>query len=198
MIVRALPVALAGALLSCQEAGDARPVRDPGSLSPLEGDRASALALDRDGARAYTEGRYADAILYFEAAYRLGAPPVELWNVARCHLKVGDGEAAARFLQRYLDEESAHAPDRRDAERALRELTRKPAPLTLTSAPSGASVRVDGHAVSGKTPTTVWLRPGEHEVEVRFPKDETARGKVTAQWGRPMVVHAIRGRSGLR
>ncbi|MDF2695457.1 MAG: Thiol-disulfide isomerase, partial [Labilithrix sp.] len=63
---------------------------------------ARARALDREGAKAYGEGRYNDAIRYFEEAYRLGGPAFELWNVAKCHLRLDQPEQAAEMLERYL------------------------------------------------------------------------------------------------
>ena len=40
--------------------------------------------------------------------------------------------------------------------------------LALTTLPAGATLRVDGEAVAGRTPLTIPLEPGEHRVELTF------------------------------
>ena len=40
--------------------------------------------------------------------------------------------------------------------------------LALTTLPAGATLRVDGEAVDGRTPITIPLEPGEHRVELTF------------------------------
>ena len=67
-------------------------------------DLGRARLLDHQGARAFKEGRYNDAILYFDEAYKLGAPSSELWNIARCHLKLDEPAEASKALERYLAE----------------------------------------------------------------------------------------------
>src|SRR5437763_266058 len=51
---------------------------------------ARARALDQQGVRAYREERYKDAIRYFEEALRLGGPPSERWNIAKCHVRLDE------------------------------------------------------------------------------------------------------------
>src|SRR5688572_754870 len=75
----------------------------PGANPPSKhDDLARARALDKEGAKAYGAGRYNDAIKYFEEAHRLGGPPFELWNVAKCYLRLDQPEQAADLLERYL------------------------------------------------------------------------------------------------
>ena len=48
-------------------------------------DLARARVLDQQGVRAYREERYNDAIRFFEEALKVGGPPSEIWNIAKCH-----------------------------------------------------------------------------------------------------------------
>src|SRR5579872_3655563 len=90
-------VALLGAPACVQGNGHARAGDD------TEGDRSkpsveSARELDQAGVRIFKEGRYADAIRYFLAAYRMGGPSSELWNIARCHERLDDAERASKAI----------------------------------------------------------------------------------------------------
>jgi Tfp pilus assembly protein PilF len=99
-----------------------------------------ARALNQQGVRAYLEGRYGDALRYFEAALRFGGPPSELWNIARCQQRLDDAESAAATLARYLEVASLTADERAEAKRELAEIQGRPSRLTVVSAPHGAQI----------------------------------------------------------
>src|SRR5689334_22252340 len=80
----------------------AAPAHKPPPPAAPDAQLARARALDKEGAKAYGEGRYADAIKAFEEAHRLGGPPFLLWNIAKCHLKLDQPEQAADMLEKYL------------------------------------------------------------------------------------------------
>src|SRR4051812_14799445 len=77
----------------------------------------SARELDQQGVASYRAGRYADAIAYFRAAYALGGPPSELWNIVRCREALDDAEGAAAAIDDYLTRKDLPAQDRADATR---------------------------------------------------------------------------------
>lgn len=153
-------------------------------------DLTRARALDKEGARAYGEGRYADAIRSFEEAYRLGGPPFELWNIAKCHLRLDQPEAAAEFLERYLATPNLPKEDRDEAGQQLEQLKKRPSTLTVTSSPSGANVTVDGKPVPGVTPLTVTVGPGAHTVQVSAPTGVPFSKPIEARYGRAILVDA--------
>ncbi len=173
---------VAGALARAPVAG-AQPSRP--SASDLE----RARTLDHEGARAFREGRYNDAIRYFDGAYKLGAPSIELWNIARCHLKLDEPEEASKGLERFLAQPDLTAEDRAEARSQLAELHRRRSTLTVTSSPSGAEAFVDGRPV-GRTPTSSVLLPGEHAVVVRRGRVVVHEERVTARFGRAVIVDA--------
>jgi hypothetical protein len=146
-----------------------------------------ARVLDQQGVRAFQQGRYRDAIQYFEDALALGGPSSELWNIAKCHQKLDEPEAADEALERYLARGDLSATDRADAERLRKEIQSRPSPITVTSSPSGAKVTIDGRP-RGTTPMTVDVPPGTHAVGLTKVGYGAHEEKVTAKWGRAIVV----------
>ena len=154
-------------------------------------DLARARALDKEGVKAFGEGRYNDAIRYFEEAHRLGGPPFELWNIAKCHLRLDQPEQAAAMLERYLETPNLPADDRREASEQLDELRARPSTLTVSSSPTGATVTLDGNPVEeGKTPVSVTIPPGRHRVTVALDGHVPFAREFEARYGRAIIVDA--------
>ncbi|MBX3219792.1 MAG: PEGA domain-containing protein [Labilithrix sp.] len=153
-------------------------------------DLTRARALDREGAKAYAEGRYADAIRAFEEAYRLGGPAFELWNIAKCHLRLDQPEQAAASLERYLAVPDLPKADRNEATQQLESLKKRPSTLTVSSTPSGAEVSVDGKTVDGRTPLSMSIAPGSHTVTVSSSTGAPFTREIEARYGRPITVDA--------
>lgn len=170
-----------------------------GDLTTAEGvgrDLTRARFLDREGARAYADGRYGDAIRYFEEAYRHGGPSFELWNLARCYQRRGDPERAAAMLEKYLAT-PIEAKDRAEAEAELGALRKKPSVLTVTSSPMGAEVQIDGKAEAAPTPLSTTVDAGPHVVRVARPGQPAFEIEVVAVHGHALIVHApLRGTVG--
>src|SRR5271155_3131741 len=97
-----------------------------------------ARVLDQQGVRAYREERYNDAIRFFEEALRLGGPPSEIWNIAKCHVHMDEPEEGAKFIEQYLDQKGLSAGDRAEAEQQLHEIQHRHSTLTVSSSPPGA------------------------------------------------------------
>lgn len=153
----------------------------PASAAP---DLARARALDREGAKAYAEGRYEDAVRAFDEAYRAGGPTFELWNVAKCWLRLEQYERAGDMLERYLAQSNVPKADREEATRQLEALKKRPSTLTVTSTPAGLDVVVDGRS-AGSSPVTTNVTHGAHEVRVG-----SITRTVEARFGAPVTVAA--------
>jgi len=153
-------------------------------------DLARARALDKEGAKAYGEGRYQDAIRSFDEAYKLGGPPFELWNVAKCYLRLEQSESAADYLERYLATNNLPKEDREEASQQLEQLKKRPSALTVNSTPSGAQVSIDGNKIEGRTPLTTSISGGTHTVTVSSATSAPFTQKVDAKYGRAVVVDA--------
>jgi len=153
-------------------------------------DLARARALDKEGTRAYADGRYNDAIRYFEEAHRLGGPAFELWNIAKCHLRLDQPEQAADLLEKYLATPSLPPEDRDEATQQLEQLRKRPSTLTVASSPPGADVAVDGRPIEGRTPTTTSVGPGAHTVTVTLASHAPYQREIEARYGRAIILDA--------
>jgi hypothetical protein len=166
----------------------------PGSESHPSVD--AARELDQEGVRSFRAGRYGDAIEYFRAAYRLGGPSSELWNIVRCREGLDDAEGAAGAIEDYLASKDVTPRDRADAEREAQGLRLRPSMLTVTTSPSGASMAVDGKAIAGQTPLSVEVRAGTHSLVVRREGYSPMTEHVEARFGRAVIVSLDLDRGG--
>jgi hypothetical protein len=189
MRLRLVYLALALALPLAPEQAFAQPARGDAK------DLTRARVLDRQGVRAFRDGRYNDAILYFEEAFKLGAPSSELWNLARCYLKLDDPEHAAQTIELYLAQPDLLPQDRAEAKGQLDELGRRHSTLTIASSPTGAHVAVDGKRAAGRTPLSVDLAPGPHTVAVEREGSPPYVQNVEAKYGRSVIIDARLGQS---
>jgi hypothetical protein len=188
----ALAAAVAGA--GCQR-GPSAPVRPPRCETVAnETDRsiridvAAARELDREGVHSFREERYADAILYFQTAYRMGGPSSELWNIARAREKVDDFEGADAAIRDYLQQHDLSPQDRSEADREARALRARPSPLTVTTIPAGAVLVIDGKQAAASTPATVEIASGVHSISVRHEGYLVQTRELEASYGRAVIV----------
>ena len=166
-IFRAIPRStsslLLGALISLVPAWAA-------AAGPSDG---AARALDRfrEGAAAYDEGRYADAIELFLEADRLATDPAFAYNTARTYERMGDRSNALRWYREYR-RRAAGAADLVLVAATITKLEQGLArkgvqQISVLSEPSGATVSLDERPV-GVTPWSGDLAPGHHDVDLRL------------------------------
>jgi hypothetical protein len=160
------------------------------------GDLDAARELDQEGVRAFREARFADAIRYFIASYRMGGPSSELWNVARCRERMDDPEGAATAIEQYLAQRDLTTLDRTEAEHEAQWLRTRPSMLTVTTIPSGAVVTLDGRQTVGPTPVSLAIRPGAHTLVVRRDGFAPETRPLEARFGRAVIVSLELARSG--
>jgi tetratricopeptide (TPR) repeat protein len=134
---------------------------------------ATELARKRfqEGARAFSEGRFKDAIDLFLDANRVDPNPAFAYNIGLAYEELGDASNALRWYRDYL-RALPDAPDRKEiepriahAEQHLRE--RGVQQVTLLSTPPGATLTIDGQRI-GVTPWTGELVPGRHAIELEL------------------------------
>ncbi|MBV9949962.1 MAG: PEGA domain-containing protein [Myxococcales bacterium] len=193
----ALAVCGSACATACSPAGSRGRPAAAASLSGDDGesmilraksDVGAARELDHEGVRSFREGHYADAVRYFRAAFRLGGPPSELWNIARSEEKLEDLEEALRALDEYLAQRDLTPQDRADADREAKALRGRPSVLTLTTNPAGASVSVDGKVILGATPLSIDVPGGRHALVVRREGYAPEGVPVEARFGRAIIV----------
>jgi hypothetical protein len=148
----------------------------------------AARELDQEGVRAFRENRYSDAIRYFRAAYRLGGPSSELWNLARSQERLDDPESAVASIEEYLALHDLSPEDRTEAEHELHALRTRPSMLTIATTPPGATVIVDGKQTLGPTPLSLELSAGSHTVTIRMGGFVEAKRSLDARLGRAVIV----------
>jgi tetratricopeptide (TPR) repeat protein len=89
----------------------------------------------------YNLDEYAPALAEFREAYRLKPDPSFLFNIAQCHRRLGENEAALDFYRKYL-RSLPDAPNRADVERMIAELHAKEAAAQPEPAPPPATTPV--------------------------------------------------------
>ena len=111
--------ALLAALLLCcgplaaSVAAQGTPVK-PGAKGESKLD-ANAEELYRKGVAQYKAEQYADAVVSFEAVYRITQAPRLLYNLGSAHRKLGHLQDAIDFFDEYLKREPTIEPERRSA-----------------------------------------------------------------------------------
>jgi PEGA domain-containing protein len=192
--IRAFASALFAALActsaaACTKSAPSRPAVEPDEVQiPRHPDVTAAREFDRQGVERFRDGHYADAVHYFEAAYRLGGPSSELWNVARSREKLDDGEGACLAIDEYLARPDLSPQDRAEAEREARALRTRTSLLSVTTTPAGAFVSIDGAQAAGPTPISLDVSAGPHTIVVRRAGNVAETRHFEARFGRAIIV----------
>jgi hypothetical protein len=176
-----LTIGLLGA--ACSRPG----VRSQGDGAAVKAVNA-ARVLDQEGVQSFRDGRYADAISYFQAAYASGGPSSELWNIARSKERMDDAEGAAESIDAYLALKDLSPSDRAEAAHEVQALRERPSTLTVLTAPAGATVTVDGKFAPGTTPLSLDVRAGAHTLIVRRDGYAPETRGIQARFGRAVIV----------
>jgi hypothetical protein len=148
----------------------------------------AARAFDQEGVRSFRDGRYADAVAYFQAAYKAGGPASELWNMARSRERMDDAEGAAENIDAYLAIRDLSAQDRAEALRESQALRERPSVVTVVTEPPGATVAFDGKVAAGATPLSVDVRSGAHTLVARRAGYAPETRTLEARFGRALIV----------
>lgn len=83
--------------------------------------KATAEGHYQKGMKAYTLGKFADAIEEFEKAYELRQEPIFLYNIAQSHRQNNSPQRAIFFYRRYLEAEP-EAKNRADIEKRIKDM----------------------------------------------------------------------------
>src|SRR5262245_18203367 len=94
------------------------------AMAQVEAPNTGARALYDEGVKRFRSGEFREALELFEKAYALDPDPVLVYNIARAHESLGDGERALDAYKRYL-ESSPNAEDRGAVEQRMSTLQRQ-------------------------------------------------------------------------
>lgn len=154
-------------------------------------ERASlAVELARRGREALDAHRNDEAARQLESSYRLVPDPGVLHPLAQALERLGRFAAAAERLARYLeDRRDLDAEQRYSLERELQSLRRRFAQVTVSTAPEGALVSVDGQSL-GTTPLIrpLLLNHGHYLFEARLEGYRDEAQRVAVAGGEPLDV----------
>ena len=144
------------------------------------------------GVEAYQAGDFARAVEAFEWAQQVGAPPSNLYNLARCYEQLGRLADALRTYESYLESAEIPAERRLRAQELRDQLASRPGRVELRSIPDGASVTVSGSETpAGIAPTTLTLPPGEHSLNLTLEGHQPTLERVVVEPGGEQVVTVL-------
>ena len=115
-----------------------------------------------EGQKAFGAGDYRRAADLFEGAYKDKPHHSALWNAARSWQRAGEEVRAANLYARFLLEAPANAPDRDQANVAVKELATRLGRIEAHAATGVTNPRLDGQAVEAPV---VYVAVGEHLAE---------------------------------
>lgn len=162
------------------------------AAEPTADDRERASALFEEGRGLAKEGKFAEACPKLEESQRLDPGIGTLYNVADCLEHVGRlASAWAAFLE---VARLAKLTGQGDREQVARGRADKLAPrlaklrITMTGAPPGARVVVDGRSEGVSLDVDVPVDPGEHAIAVSAPDHVPLEKAVRVEPGSGLVV----------
>jgi hypothetical protein len=147
----------------------AQPVPVPSS-APSADDAKEAKRHFTVGNDLYRDGRFQDAVVEFDASYRLGGRPSALRNGADCRRQLNEYADAYDAYRVLLDRHRSQlsAAERAAVQKAIDELDALTGLLSVSATEDGAEIVVDDRVLA-RTPLATKLRlsVGSHRVVVR-------------------------------
>lgn len=156
---------------------------------PTPEQRESARSAYDRGRKLFAENKFADARAAFQEAYDAVPNPIVLVSIGECQLRLGNYEDSYDAFARYLAGRP-DAPDRADVEKKMAEISAMPATLVITTAPDGATLKVDGQPTGKVTPAEIELPRGDHTLELTLAGYTAITEPLTAKAGVRHELHA--------
>jgi len=153
-------------------------------------DAAQARFHDQRARSFYQQARFSDALREFLIVRRLAPQTQTAFNIALCFDQLGEKDQAFYYFNQFMETAPKEDARRSFAESALDRLRPRVARLTITSDPPGAEVFLDRteHGSWGRTPVTVPLSEGPHEVWLDKPGFRRATRTVQTRLGARTTV----------
>lgn len=145
----------------------AAPAKDPKAdkkKTPPKDPKKEAGVHFKKGEDLFKKKQYKESKAEYEEAEELfpGATP-KYW-IARNAEELGQFEEAAAWYDKAVELNKLKPELQKDATDRVAALKAKPAKVSVTSDPVGATITVDGKALAEKTPATLDLAPGKHKI----------------------------------
>jgi len=157
-------------------AGAAAAQSDPGR-------DAEARGLFEAGRAAFDQGRYQDALGYFDRAYQLSRRPQLLYNLGQVHDRLRHDEEALTAFQQYLKQVPG-AENRAEVEHRIQAMRQAMyGSLHFTLSPANAEVWIDGEAKPLDATGRLQVTTGSHEILVRAEGHDEVRQRMNVRGG---------------
>jgi hypothetical protein len=146
----------------------------------------------------YDEGRYEEAIVEFELAYRDKPHPNVLYNIAQAQERLLDYDASVKAFERYLGEAAPDDPRRKIVENRLRVLRNLPGRISVTTTPEHVHValhRADGATFEDESPHVFSVPAGTYELLLTRDGWEPDRTSLAVHIGQPYFYQSRLERS---
>lgn len=114
------------------------------------------------GQEAYEAKDFEAADKYFSRAYELKPHPSALKMIAECKLQLGQLPEAVTIMEQLLEDDAYKK--KKKLKRRYNKAKKQLGKLTVESTPAGAVVSVNGVLQEEKTPTTLYVNPGNQDV----------------------------------
>ncbi len=186
----------ASALLGASRAeAQRRGGRTAAPAGPTAEQTTAARAAYGEGQTLFREGKFAESLARFEAAFASVPNPVVLISIAESQERLGRIVDTVATLERYLSLR-ADAPDRAAVQARIDQLRTRPGVVAVSSEPAGAAIRLDGTDTGRVTPADVDAAPGEHTIVLSLEGYEPASQTVTVGFGarQELAVPALTAR----
>jgi len=186
---RHVAVAVAASLATVVAAAPARAQKAPPPAASAA-DIEEAKRHFQQGVALYNDGNFNGALAEFEAAYRVRSSPGVLYNIGLSQKALFRYAESVDTLERYLREETKLTGERRaEVTQLIAEMRALLADVTLTIAPAGATVMVDGRT-AGTAPIVAPMRiaAGNHVLEVHAEGYRSQRRELMISAGVPVKL----------
>ena len=120
------------------------------------------------GVKAFQAGDYGGALGQFQAADAAAHAPAITYNVARALEKLDRPQEALDAYEAYVAEVGEGGEFTSSAVVAITQIKAHATRLSIESTPPGAEITLDGKQLSSKTPVTLLVARGSHQISLRL------------------------------
>ncbi len=162
--------------------------------SPAFCQKKKAKVLFDAGVNALEHKDYAKALKSFQDAYEVSPHWAVLAHIGTCFVKMGQPEKAIESFEQYLEQGRDKIPpdERKNAEEMIVQEKQKIGVLVLSVAEDGIEALIDGASIGTSPYKETVLKPGTHEIVVRFAENDIVKRDIEISGGQELVLRVER------
>jgi flagellar motor protein MotB len=164
----------------------------PAEETPSEKDIAANFY--REAQKLFAQELYLAALSAYKKSYKFYKTPVTLYNMAKCHEKLGDSknciDGYESYIKDYKEAKGTMPPDIGDIKNAIAKCRLGlRLEITIESDPPGAAVYIDDpQKMVGQTPMKTAVDPGTYTLFVRAKGRVELKRQMIVQQGEPLKL----------